>query len=173
MKTVIKGAAIAGVVMFAAGSGAWAQSYTTNPGTQGSYSSNPGSYSSNPGTSGSYSGNAGTQGYSNPGTYGANQQGWNPSPTTGAYNTSQQGWNSGMQGTSTPFGSPSYSQAGYGTGNNITTFQQAEQELGKYGYNNVRDLRAMQGWSADAMRNGQKVHVIIGDNGVIATFPGQ
>ncbi|MBV8090886.1 MAG: hypothetical protein JO139_15210 [Alphaproteobacteria bacterium] len=70
-----------------------------------------------------------------------------------------------MQGTSTPYGNQSYSQAGYGMGNNITTFQQAEQELSKYGYNNVRDLRAMQGWSADAMRNGQKVHVIIGDNG--------
>ncbi|MBV8095111.1 MAG: hypothetical protein JO110_18160 [Acetobacteraceae bacterium] len=166
MKTVLKCAAIAGALMFAAGSAAWAQSYTTNPGTQGSYSSNPGSYSSNPGTSGSYSGNAGTQGFSNPGTYGANQQGWN---------SNQQGWNSGMQGqgTSTPYGSQSYSQAGYGMGNNITTFQQAEQELGKYGYNNVHDLRAMQGWSADAMRNGQRVHVIIGDNGLIATFPGQ
>jgi hypothetical protein len=157
MKNVMKCAAIAGAVMFVAGSAAWAQSYTTNPGTQGSYSNNPGTYSGNQGTSGSYSGNAGTQGYSNPGTYGA----------------SQQGWNSGMQGTSTPSGNQSYSQAGYGMGNNITTFQQAEQELSKYGYNNVRDLRAMQGWSADAMRNGQKVHVIIGDNGLIATFPGQ
>ena len=172
MKTIIKGAAIAGGIMFAAGSAAWAQSYTTNPGTQGSYSSNPGTYSNNPGTSGSYSGNAGTQGYSNPGTYGANQQGSNPSTTTGAYGTGQQGWSPGMQGTSTPYGSQPYSQAGYGMGN-VTTYQQAEQELSKYGYNNVRDLRAMQGWSADAMRNGQKVHVIIGDNGLIATFPGQ
>ena len=163
MNTAIKSAAIAGVVMFAAGSGAWAQSYTTNPGTQGSYSSNPGSYSSTPGTAGSYTGTPGSQSYSNTGTYGTNQ-GWS---------SNQQSWNPGMQGTSTPYGNQSYSQAGYGMGNNITTFQQAEQELSKYGYNNVRDLRAMQGWSADAMRNGQKVHVIIGDNGLIATFPGQ
>lgn len=162
MKTVIKCAAIAGAVMFAAGSGAWAQSYTTNPGTQGSYSSNPGSYSSTPATTGSYTGTPGTQSYSNPGTYGANQQGWS---------SNQQSWNPGMQGTSTP-GGQSYSQAGYGMGN-ITTYQQAEQDLNKYGYNNLRDLRAMQGWSADAMRNGQRVHVIMGDNGLIATFPGR
>ena len=66
MKNVMKSAAIAGAAIFAAGSGAWAQSYTTNPGTQGSYSSNPGSYSSNPGTysgnQGTYSGNQGTSG---------------------------------------------------------------------------------------------------------------
>jgi hypothetical protein len=163
MKTVIRCAAIAGAVLFAAGSAAWAQGYTPNPGTQGSYSSNPG-------TQGSFSGTAGTQGYSVSGPYGTNQ-GWNSNQQ--GWNTNQQGWNSGMQGTSTPYGGQSYSQAGYGLGNNITTYQQAEQELNKYGYNNVRDLRSMQGWSADAMRNGQKVHVIIGDNGLIATFPGQ
>jgi hypothetical protein len=182
MKTIMKSAALAGAFVFAAGSAAWAQSYTTNPGSQGSYSSNPGTYSNNPGTSGSYSsnsgtysnnpgtsgsysGNAGTQGYSNPSTYGANQQGWN---------SNQQGWNSGMQGqgTSTAYGSQPYSQAGYGMGN-ITTYQEAERELGRYGYGNIHDLRAMQGWSADAMRNGQRVHVIIGDNGLIATFPGR
>jgi hypothetical protein len=163
MKTVIKCAAIAGAVMFAAGSSAWAQSYTTNPGTQGSYSSNPG-------TQGSFSGTAGPQGYAPSGPYGTNP-GWNSNQQ--GWNTNQQGWNSGMQGTSTSHGSQSYSQAGYGMGNNIATDQQAEQELSKYGYNNLRDLKAMQGWSADAMRNGQKVHVIIGDNGLIATFPGQ
>jgi hypothetical protein len=164
MKTVINSAAIAGVLMFVAGSAAWAQSYTSNPGTQGSYSSNPG-------TQGSFSGTTGTQGYSASGPYGTNQ-GW--SSNQQGWNTNQQGWNSGMQGqgTSTPNGSQSNSQAGYGT-ENITTYQQAEQELNKYGYNNLRDLRAMQGWSADAMRNGQRVHVIIGDSGLIATFPGQ
>jgi hypothetical protein len=158
MKTVIKCAAIAGVVMFTAGSAAWAQSYTTSPGAQGSYSTNPGTSSSNPGA----------PGYSTPGAYGTNQQGWN----SNQQGSNQQSWNPGMQGTSTPNGSQSYSQAGYGMGN-ITTYQQAEQELDKYGYNNVHDLRAMQGWSADAMRNGQRVHVIMGDNGLIATFPGR
>jgi hypothetical protein len=150
MNTVIRCAAIAGAVMFAAGSAAWAQGYTVNPGTQGSYPTSPG-------TQGSYSTNPGNQSYTSPGTY----------------NPNQQGWNSGMQGTNTPNGGQTYSQAGYGMGNNITTYQSAENELGKYGYSNVHDLRAMQGWSADAMRNGQKVHVIIGDNGLIATFPGR
>jgi hypothetical protein len=78
-----------------------------------------------------------------------------------------------MQGSSTqPNGGRSYSQAGYANGT-ITTYQQAEQELGKYGYNNVRDLRSMQGWSADAIRNGERVHVVLGDNGLVATFPGR
>lgn len=156
MNTVMKYAAVAGIVMFAASSAAWAQGYTPNPAAQGSYA--------NPGTQGSDSSNQGMQGNSAPGAYGTNQQGWS---------SNQQGWNSGMQGTSTPNGGQPYSQAGYGMGNNITTYQQAEQELNKYGYNNVRDLRAMQGWSADAMRNGQRVHVIMGNNGLIATFPGQ
>ena len=48
MKNVINCAAIAGAVMFAAGSAAWAQGYTVNPGTQGS--------------------NPGTQSYTSPGT---------------------------------------------------------------------------------------------------------
>lgn len=152
MKTVAKYAAIAGVVMLTAGSTAWAQSYTTSPGAQ--------SYTTNPGTEGSYSGNQG----SNP----TGNQGYQ-----GTYSGNQGSWNSGMQGSSTPYSSQSYSHAGYGAGNNITTFQQAEQELGRYGYSNVQDLRAVQGWSADAMKNGQRVHVILGDNGLVATFPGR
>jgi hypothetical protein len=141
MKSAIKSAAIAAVIMGAMASAAWAQGYTpTSPGTQGSYTSNPATSTYNPGAS--------------------------------TYNPNQESWSSGTQGTSTPYAGQSYSQAGYGMGN-ITTFQQAEQELRKYGYDNVRDVRSMQGWSADAMRNGQKVHVIIGDNGLIATFPGR
>jgi hypothetical protein len=160
MKTVITCAAIAGAVMFAAGSAAWAQSYTVNPGTPGSYSSNPGtqgSYSGNPATQGSYSSNPSTQ--SDTGTV--------------TSTPSQQSWDSGMPGTNTPSGRQAYSQAGYGMGNNINTYQAAENQLGRYGYSNVHDLRSMQGWSADAIRNGQRVHVIIGDNGLIATFPGR
>lgn len=170
MNTVAKCAAIAGVVMLTAGSTAWAQtytttpssqSYTTNPGTQGSYSGNQGSY---------YTGNQGTQGYQ--GTYSTSQGNTNQGNTNQG-NTGQGSWGTGMQGSSTPYSSQTYSHAGYGSGNNITTFQQAEQELGRYGYSNVQGLRAMQGWSADAMKNGQKVHVILGDNGLVATFPGR
>jgi hypothetical protein len=149
MKTVATCAAIAGLLALSGGSAAWAQTYSTTPGTQGSYSSSPGSQ-------GSWNPNQATQAYPNQGTYGTNQG----------------SWSSGMQGTSTPSGGQPYSQAGYGSAN-ITTYQQAEQELARYGYNNVHDLRSMQGWSVDAMRNGQRVHVILGDNGMIATFPGR
>ena len=56
---------------------------------------------------------------------------------------------------------------------NINTYQEAEQQLGRYGYSNIQDLKATQGWSADAMKNGQRVHVLLGDNGLVATFPGR
>jgi hypothetical protein len=205
MRTVLKLATMASVFALTAGSAAWAQSYSTNTGTQGSYSSNSGGYTYNPGAQGysnystnppgAYNQGTSNQGYNqgtsnqgynqgwnssaNQGTQGYNQ-GWNPNANQGTqgYNqgwgsSANQGtWNSGMQGTSTPYGGQNFSQSGY-NGNNITTYQEAEQELGKYGYSNIRDLRAMQGWSADAMRNGQRVHVMIGDNGLVATFPGR
>jgi hypothetical protein len=75
-----------------------------------------------------------------------------------------------MQGTSTPYGQQSYSRSGSGA-QDVTTYQQAEQQLTRYGFGNVRDLRPTQGWSADAVKNGQRVHVILSDNGQIATFP--
>jgi hypothetical protein len=192
MKTVATCAAIASLLVFTAGSAAWAQGYTTNPAvqgysSQGAQSSNQGTYNTNQGSwsPGTQSGTTypSNQSMSNQG-YSANQGNWNPGTQSGTtypnspsmsnqgYSANQGTWNSGMQGTSTPYGGQAYSQAGYGAGN-ITTYQEAEQELGKYGYSNVRDLRAMQGWSADAMRNGQRVHVVIGDNGMIATFPGR
>jgi len=141
MKTALKGATIAGVLMLTAGSAAFAENYTANPGSQ-------------------YQPYSGAQGYSsNPGAQGNS-------------NSDQRGWSSGVQGSSTqPYGRQSYSQAG--NGNGITTYEQAVQELSKYGYGNVHDLRAMQGWSADAMKNGERVHVILGDNGLVATFPGR
>ena len=126
MNTVLKCAAFASALMLTAGSAAWAQNYSTG-GNSGTYSQ---------GTQGS---NTGTQGYQ--GTYNANQGTYGTSP--GTYGTNQGGWNTGM-GTSTPYTGQTYSSAGYGTGN-ITTYQEAEQQLGKYGYNNVQDLRAMQG----------------------------
>jgi len=171
MKTVLTCAAFASALMLTAGSSAWAQNYSTS-GTTGTY--NQGTQGYNPGTQGyqgSYganqgSWNTGTQGTNpygtNQGTYGANQ---------GTYGANQGNWNSGM-GTSSPFSGQTYSSAGYGTGN-ITTYQEAEQQLSKYGYSNIQGLRSMQGWSADAMRNGQRVHVLLGDNGLVATFPGR
>jgi hypothetical protein len=175
MKTVAKCAAIASVLMLTAGSATWAQTYSTTPGTQGTYSGSQGS---------NYTGNQGSQGTGSQGTYGANQgyqgtYGGNPGTSNsgtnqGSWNSgaSQGNWNTGMQGTSTPYSGQTYSHVGYGTGN-ISTYQEAEQQLSRYGYNNVQDLKAMHGWSADAMRNGQRVHVILGDNGLVATFPGR
>ncbi len=169
MKAVVKCAAFASVLMLTAGSAAWAQNYSTS-GAPGTYSQ--GIQGHNTGTQG-YQG-TGTQGYQgtyngNQGNYGANQSTYGTNP--GTYGTNQGSWNTGM-GTSTPYTGQTYSSAGYGTAN-ITTYQEAEQQLSKYGYSNVQDLRAMQGWSADAMRNGQRVHVILGDNGLVATFPGR
>lgn len=163
MNAIAKGAAIASVLMLTAGSAAWAQTYTTNPGTQGSYSNQGSNYTGNPSNQGTY----GTYG-----TYGTGQGGY--SANQGNWNTENQGnWHQGMQGTSTPYGQ-NYSQSGYGSNSgNINTYQEAERELGRYGYSNVQGLRAMQGWSADAMKNGQRVHVILGDNGLVATFPGR
>jgi hypothetical protein len=169
MKTALKCAAFASVLMLTVGSAAWAQNYST--------SGNPGTYSQ--GTQGYNTGTQGSQGTynANHGTYGANQGTYGTNPGTygtnqGTYRTNQGSWNAGMQGTSSPYTGQTYSSAGYGTGN-IATYQEAESQLSKYGYNNVQDLRAMQGWSADAMRNGQRVHVILGDNGLVATFPGR
>lgn len=181
MKTVATCAAIAGLLVFTAGSAAWAQSYTTNPGTQGNPNQATQSYSSqgswSPGTQSgtTYPNSTSSQGYTgNQGSWSAGNAYPNTQGMSGqGYSGNQGNWSSGMQGTSTPYGGQAYSQAGYGSPNNITTYQQAEQELGRYGYSNIHDLRAMQGWSADAMRNGQRVHVIIGDNGMVATFPGR
>jgi hypothetical protein len=114
-----------------AGSAAWAQTYSTDPGTQGSYSQ--GYHTTTPGTQRSY--NEGHN--SNPSTQGYSTQNYS---NQGTYGSSQGTWNPGKQGTSTPYGSQGYPQAGYGPGN-ITTYQQAEQELTRYDYNNVHDLR--------------------------------
>lgn len=176
MKAIAKGAAIASVLLLTAGSAAWAQNYTTNPGTtnagpQGSYSGNQGpSNTGNSGYQGTYGANQGMYG-AGQGTYG-NQGSWN-SANQSNWNTGQGNSNQGMQGTSSPYGQ-NYSQSGFGSGaGNISTYQEAERELSKYGYSNVQDLRPTQGWAADAMRNGQRVHVILSDNGLVATFPGR
>lgn len=47
-----------------------------------------------------------------------------------------------------------------------------QNQLQRYGYTDIHNLRPMQGWSADAMENGQMVHIIVGENGLIATFRG-
>ena len=131
-------------------------------------------------TSGSGTPGSGTQG-TNQGYYTGGTQGYqgtyNPSQGTygssqGTYGANQGSWNTGTQGSGTPNTGQTYSHSGYGMGN-INTYQEAEQQLGRYGYSNIQDLKAIQGWSADAMKNGQRVHVLLGDNGLVATFPGR
>ena len=83
-------------------------------------------------------------------------------------NTSQ-----GMQGNgSQSFGAQSSSQAGNGNGPNATQ-QQAQQELSRYGYTSLQDITPMRGWVADATKNGEHVRVMLSDNGLVATFPGR
>src|SRR5215469_1649616 len=65
MNSFSKSAAIAGVVIFAAGSAAWAQAYKPNPGTSVPYTTNPGTQANNPST----------QSNTSPGAYSPNQQG--------------------------------------------------------------------------------------------------
>jgi uncharacterized protein (DUF2345 family) len=114
MNPFIKCAAIAGVVVFAAGSVVWAQGNNPNPGT-------PGQYATSTGIQDSYSGQP----------------------------------------------------PGHGI-NSLTPFERAKQELRKDGYKFARHWqRSAQGWSAEAERDGQNVHVVVGDNGQIATFPGR
>jgi hypothetical protein len=48
----------------------------------------------------------------------------------------------------------------------------AEQQLSRYGYSDIQNLQPTEGWSADATKNGEKVHVILGDRGIVATFRG-
>ena len=80
--------------------------------------------------------------------------------------------NQGMQGNSSqPFTGQYSSQAGNGGMN--TTQQQAQQELSRYGYTNLQDVTPMRGWVADATKNGEQVHVLLSDKGLVATFPGR
>lgn len=81
--------------------------------------------------------------------------------------------NQGMQGNSSqPFAGQSGYQAGNTNGLN-TSQQQAQQELSRYGYNSVQDVTPMRGWVAEATKNGERVRVLLSDNGLVATFPGR
>ena len=114
MTPFAKCAAIAGVVIFAAGSAAWAQGNNPNPGT-------PMPHATSPETQGSYSG---------------------PPPARGVHG--------------------------------LTNLERAQQEVYKDGYKDAYGWkRSAQGWSAESVRNGQKVHVIVAGNGQITTVPRQ
>jgi hypothetical protein len=50
--------------------------------------------------------------------------------------------------------------------------QDAYQELSKHGYNNIQGMERVRGWEARATKNGDRVHVVIDDDGMIATYRG-
>ncbi len=79
------------------------------------------------------------------------------------------GMQNGNVGSSGP--SAENSQAG---GNTYMNPQDrfAEQQLSRYGYSDIQNLQPSEGWSVDATKNGDKVHVILGDRGLVATFRG-
>jgi len=183
MMTSIKGAAIAGVLMLTAGS-AWAGNYNTGAGMQGSTSSGTQSAlgQSSPGAGVT----ADTQqrirqsleqsGFKDirivPESFVVRAQApdgsrivmlLSPDQVTGVVMSSG---SSGMQGSgSQQSAGHANLQSGYGDDTPTATQQQAQQELARYGYSNLQDLRQMQGWSASATKNGENVRV--------ATFPGR
>ena len=113
---------------------------------------------------GNDTGNNGNQSYNqgyNPGSQGANAGNWGGN---------QAGWGQGMQGSSGQYSENT--GAGFGSSNN-TNYAFAQRELAQYGYTDVHNLRPTQGWSADAMKNGRMVHVILGENGLVSTFRGE
>ena len=94
------------------------------------------------------------------------------SPDQFAELTFQNG-NQGMSGTSPQAsGGQGSWNSGYSNGQ-ATTQQQVQQELSRYGYSDVTELRPVQGWTADATKNGENVRVMLSQNGLVATFQGR
>ena len=92
--------------------------------------------------------------------------GWNQGGSGGG-----QGWNQGgFSGSSQGQGWNQSSGSSQNTKN--PSQQEAYQELSKHGYNNLRNLQRSEGWEARATKNGDRVHVFIDDDGMIATYRG-
>lgn len=183
MTTGMKCAAVASVLLLTAGSTAWAQNYDTNPGTQSS--ANTGAQSSSGQSSPGANITADTQqrirqsleqsGFKNvqvlPEAFLIRAQAPDGSHIAMLLSPDRMAEvvtgnaNQGMQG-----------KTNWQTGNSssqVTSQQQAQQELSRYGYTDMRDLRPMQGWTADATKNGENVRVMLSDNGLVATFQGR
>jgi hypothetical protein len=198
MTTSIKCAALAGALVLASGSMGWAQTYSTNSDVQGNR--NPGGQSSWGQSSGGDGLTADTQqkirqsleqsGFKNvqvvPQSFVVRAQAPDGShivmfmsPDRFAElsipnaNQGMSGTNQGMPGTNPQtLGGQGNWRSGYSNGA-TTTEQQAQQELSRYGYSDVSDLRPLQGWTADATKNGENVHVMLSENGLVATFQGR
>jgi hypothetical protein len=199
MRNGITCAALAGALILAGGSMGWAQAYNSNSGVQNS--PNPGMQSSG-GQSGGYGVTNETQqkirqsleqsGFRNvqvvPQSFVVRAQAPDGSRIVMFMSPDQfaeltfQNANQGMSG------NQNANQANSGTSSQVlggqgwrsgysngptTTEQQAQQELSRYGYSDVTDLRPLQGWTADATKNGENVRVMLSQNGLVATFQGR
>ena len=47
-----------------------------------------------------------------------------------------------------------------------------QNELSRCGYTDIHNVKKQRGWSADAIKNGQPVHIMLNDNGLVAIFSG-
>jgi len=119
---------------------------------QGGLSGNSQGYNSQGGNQGRFSGG---QGWNQGGIQGQN---WRRSDSTQGYGSSQQSGTqqSGMQGRDM----------------NEPTAQDAWQELSKFGYRNIGGMERIEGWQARATKNGERVFVVIDDEGMVATYRG-
>ena len=181
MKTLVKYGAIASAFLMTAGTAALAQNYDRgyNQGYDTYWQKDD--YNVGPGRAQSSGQDWGRQGWDQRGTQGGgqgwNRQGWDQHGMQGGgQGWDRQGW---QQGRDQRWGQHRGTQAGMqgtsGSGSGMEdrpSQQEARQELSKYGYNNVRNLEPVQGWSARATKNGDPVHVVIDDNGMVATYRG-
>lgn len=199
MRNGIKCAALAGALVLAGGSMGWAQTYNSNSGVQNN--PNPGTQSWGQSSDGDGI-TADTQqkirqsleqsGFRNvqvlPQSFVVRAQAPDGSRivmfmspdrfaelTFGNANqgvSGNQNSNQAMSGTSSQAWAGQGWRSGYSNGP-TTTEQQAQQELSRYGYSDVTDLRPLQGWTADATKNGENVRVLLSQNGLVATFQGR
>jgi hypothetical protein len=191
MMNGIKYAALASILVLAGGSTGWAQSYSANPALQSNQ--NPGVQSSLGQSSPNMGITADTQqkirqsleqsGFRNvqvvPQSFVVRAQAPDGSNIVMFMSPDQfaevsfGGGNQTSSGTGPQaFGAQGNWRSGYSNGP-TTTEQQAQQELMRYGYTDLRDLRPEQGWTADATKSGENVHVMMSQNGLVATFQGR
>jgi hypothetical protein len=182
MMTGLKYAALASVFMFTVGSAAWAQNYNTNSGMTGN---------SNPGVQSSVSQSGPGAGISTdtqqkirqaleqsgfkdvrvlPQSFLIRAQAPDGSRVVMLMSPDMV---SGVLTESSNQNIPGTASQPPGTQSSWQSRQQVQQELSRYGYTDLSDLRPVQGWTADASKNGENVRVMLSDSGLVATFRGQ
>jgi len=163
MNGLFKYGAVASIFLMTAGPAVFAQNYSSSGGSDWNQGSGW-----NEGSGGGWNQGSGSgwrpsgQGWNQSGMQGG---GWNQGGNQGGFSGGGQGWNQG--GFSGGGQRPSQGS------NNEPSQQDAYQELSKFGYNNIRNLQRSEGWEAHATKNGDRVHVFIDDDGIIATYRGE